>query len=187
MKEIVQKGADVLQKKSDEVPQQDITSDEIKSLIKDMFDVLDEKEYGVALAAPQIGVSKQIFIVANKVMENRNKDKEGIQPDGISNEGKNRFKLVYINPKMIKTSKKTNELEEASLSVDGYYGTVKRIDKVTIEAYDENGVKFTKGTSGLLSQIFQHEIDHLNGILYTDHAKDIKKVKSENEKTEDEQ
>ncbi len=185
MKEIVQKETEILHKKTEEVPVKDIKSDDIQSLIKDMFDVLDGKEHGVALAAPQIGVSKQIFIVASKVLENRSKDKVGIQPEGVKNEDRKKFKLVYINPKIIKTSKKTNKLEEACLSVDGYYGTVKRIDKVTIEAYDEHGVKFTKGTSGLLSQIFQHEIDHLNGILYIDHASDIKEIKTE-DKTADE-
>ena len=181
MKEIVQDGHPVLREKAKEVPLEDITSDQIQSLIKDMFIVLEEKEFGVALAAPQIGVSKQIFVVASKVLENRNKDKVGIQSENEKEEERKKFKLVYINPKIIKTSKKTNELEEACLSVDGYFGTVKRIDKVTIEAYDENGVKFTKGTSGLLSQIFQHEIDHLNGILYIDHADDIQKIETPKE------
>ena len=54
------------------------------------------------------------------------------------------------------------------------YGKTFRSKKATIMAYDENGKKFTRGASGLLAQIFQHETDHLNGILFIDHAKDIK-------------
>jgi len=166
MKEIVQDGNPVLREKAEEVPLKDITSDIITSLLKDMHDALKEKENGVALAAPQIGSSLRIFIVANKVFEGdeENKLQQKENP------------LVYINPKIVKTSKKTDELEEACLSVDGYSGTVARAKLVTVEAYNENGVKFTRGASGLLAQIFQHEIDHLNGVLYIDHARDIKEV-----------
>ncbi|MFC1730761.1 peptide deformylase, partial [candidate division KSB1 bacterium] len=97
------------------------------------------------------------------------------------NKQQNKKDLVYINPKIKKTSKKLSELEEGCLSVEGYSGTVTRSQQVTVEAYDEHGVKFTRGASGLLAQIFQHEIDHLNGVLYIDHARDIKKLETPEE------
>ncbi len=175
MKEIVQKENPVLREKSVEVPHKDITSDTVKSVLKDMYEALKEKGCGVALAAPQIGMPLRIFIVSNKVFEDDGNCKK--ETDDEINEGnKKEDNLVYINPKIIKSSKKTCEIEEACLSVEGYFGIVTRAKLVTVEAYDESGVKFTRGASGLLAQIFQHEIEHLNGMLYIDHARDIQKV-----------
>ncbi len=161
MKEIVQKDNPVLREKAEEIPTEDITSKKIQSLLKDMREALEEKAYGVALAAPQIGVPLRVFIVANKVFTEEEREKNN---------------FIYINPKIIKTSGKKDVLEEACLSVEGYYGTTTRAQQVTVEAYDEHGIKFTRGSSGLLAQIFQHETDHLNGILYIDHASDIQKM-----------
>lgn len=70
-------------------------------------------------------------------------------------------------------------LEEGCLSVRYVYGKVLRPEKVTIEAHDENGKKFSRGFSGLLAQVVQHENDHLNGILFTDKATDIQKISEE--------
>lgn len=161
MKEIVQDGNPVLREKAKEVPTEDLTSDTIISLLKDMRETLKEKPYGVALAAPQIGVGLRVFIVADRVF-----DEEQLKERTT----------VFINPIIIKSSKKTENLEEACLSVEGHFGTTTRAQQITVEAYNEHGVKFTRGASGLLAQIFQHEIDHLNGILYIDHARDIQKV-----------
>ena len=71
-------------------------------------------------------------------------------------------------------SKKRQILDEGCLSVRPLFGKVERSEKATVTAYDENGKKFTRGGSGLLAQIFQHEIDHLNGILFIDKATDLK-------------
>ncbi|MEX0651921.1 MAG: peptide deformylase [Candidatus Paceibacterota bacterium] len=160
MKEILQDGNPVLREIAQEVLIKDIPSKEIKTLLKNMVTALKDKEFGVALAAPQIGVSKRVFIVAEKVFEEDKKEET----------------LVYINPKIVKKSRKTDDLEEGCLSVEGYFGTVTRAKLVTVEAYDETGTKFTRGASGLLAQIFQHEIDHLNGVLYVDHAHNIREV-----------
>ncbi len=78
--------------------------------------------------------------------------------------------MVFINPKIIKISKETEEMEEGCLSVRYLYGKVKRSKKAMVEAYDENGKRFKKGGSGILAQIFQHETDHLDGILFIDKA-----------------
>ena len=89
---------------------------------------------------------------------------------------KNRKDLIFINPKITKVSKTKQLLEEGCLSVRYVYGKVSRPEKVTIEAYDEDGKKFSRGFSGLLAQIVQHENDHLNGILFTDKAIDIQEI-----------
>ena len=87
--------------------------------------------------------------------------------------------LVFINPKISKLSREKEWLPEGCLSVRWLYGKTLRSKKAMITAYDENGKKFTRGASGLLAQIFQHETDHLNGILFIDHAKEIKEEKPE--------
>lgn len=177
MKEIVQKENPALRRKTKEIPVEEIKSKKIQTILKEMREALNDKDYGIALAAPQIGVSLKIFIVKYEGLENI-KQNEDINEVTLNATRKN---VVYINPKIVKTSKKTDELEEACLSVDGYFGIVTRHRQVTIEAYDENGNKFIRGGSGLLAQIFQHEIDHLNGVLYVDHAKNIQKIETENE------
>ena len=82
--------------------------------------------------------------------------------------------LILINPKISRLSRKKEWIPEGCLSVRPLYGKTFRSKKATVTAYDENGKKFTRGASGLLAQIFQHETDHLNGILFIDHAKDVK-------------
>ena len=72
---------------------------------------------------------------------------------------------IFINPKITKISKKKKTVKEGCLSVTGVFGVITRAEKVTVEAHNEKGEKITRGASGLLAQIFQHEMDHLNGIL----------------------
>jgi peptide deformylase len=92
--------------------------------------------------------------------------------------------MVFINPKIINQSKKKQLVEEGCLSVRYIYGEVSRAEKTTIEAYDENGNKFSRGFSGFLSQIVQHETDHLNGGLFIDRAKHtVELTKEEHEKS----
>ena len=82
--------------------------------------------------------------------------------------------MVFINPKISKLSREKEWLPEGCLSVRWLYGNTLRSKKATVTAYDENGKKFTRGASGLLAQIFQHETDHLKGVLFIDKAKNIK-------------
>jgi peptide deformylase len=89
--------------------------------------------------------------------------------------------LVYINPKIIKRSKDKKNMEEGCLSCRWWYGKAKRSTRVTVEAYDKNGKQFTIEGRGLVAQIFQHEIDHLDGVLFVDHAKDLKEIQPEQE------
>lgn len=78
--------------------------------------------------------------------------------------------MVFINPEITRLSKKKKEMSEGCLSVRGSYGTVMRHERATVKALDEHGKPFTYHASGLIAHIFQHEVDHLDGILYIDKA-----------------
>jgi peptide deformylase len=164
MKDIVQRDASVLREKAKEVPVKEIKSAKIKKILKDMKEALASQDDGVALAAPQIGVPLRIFIITGKIHDI-------LYPEEKSKKGK--INLVYINPKITRLSKEQKLVEEGCLSVRWLYGKAKRSTRATITAHDEHGEKFERGGSGLLAQIFQHETDHLNGILFTDHAADL--------------
>lgn len=175
MKKILQKEEKVLRAIAKEVPIKDIKTPKIKRVLKEMSASLKSQSDGVAIAAPQIGYSLRIFVVAGRIFE---KDfgipKEGKHSKTEIQKSKKIKDLVFINPKISKLSKDKDWMMEGCLSVRPFYGQTWRSKKATITAYDENGKKFTRGASGLLAQIFQHETDHLNGILFVDHAKNIK-------------
>ncbi|HJO89960.1 MAG: peptide deformylase [Candidatus Pacebacteria bacterium] len=165
MKKIIQEGSTVLRDTAKEVPTGDIVSPKIKRLLSDMSEALEKEKDGVAIAAPQIGVPLRIFIVSGKLFDlGGNINEEVSSP--LSD-------LVFINPEITKLSKENEEHEEGCLSVRGKYGTTKRAKKTTVRAFDENGKIFERGGSGLLAKIFQHEIDHLNGVLFIDKAENI--------------
>lgn len=168
---IVQQKEPVLREIAKEVPVADITSAHIKKILKDMKTALDSQEDGVAIAAPQIGVSLRIFLVSGIVLDMiKNQGKEELE------EGPRSPDLVFINPIITKLSKTANWMEEGCLSVRYLYGKVKRSTKASVTAYDEHGNKFERGGGGILAQIFQHEIDHLDGILFIDKAKDVEDI-----------
>lgn len=164
---IVQKASPILRKTAKEVDFKKINKKELSKIIKDMRTALDSQDDGVAIAAPQIGLPLRIFLISKKVFE-------------LTKKYKDMNYKIFINPKIIKLSKEKQVVEEGCLSVRWLYGKVSRSLKTTIEAYDENGKKFTMGASGLLAQIFQHETDHLNGVLFTDKAKNLEEIPPEN-------
>ncbi len=161
MMEILQKENTLLRKISREIKLKDISSVGIKDIIKDMIKTLSFTKDGIALAAPQIGQSVRLFVVSPKAFTEESPQNQ----------------LVYINPRITKRSARKVELEEGCLSVRNIFGFIKRYEKVTVEAYDERGEKFTRGASGLLAEIFQHEIDHLDGKLFIDTARDLREIK----------
>lgn len=163
VKDIVQNSEPVLRKKADKVPLSQIGGDKINRVITYMKEVLASQEDGIAIAAPQISESLRIFIVSGKMWAKE--DEEVIPPDKI-----------FINPEITKKSKKKADMDEGCLSVRGKYGKVKRSTTATIKAYDENGKSFVYTGQGLLAQIFQHETEHLDGILFIDTATDLQKV-----------
>lgn len=182
--EIVQKNDKVLRQIAKTVPIEDINSRKIQTVLRRMSKALDNEEDGVAIAAPQIGENLRIFIVSKKIFEIMEEEKisRGKKPkkENLENFEKSSSKeyknMVFINPEIIKTSKKKQLLEEGCLSIRWLYGKVTRAEKTLVKAYDENGKLFTIGGSGLLSQAFQHEMDHLNGVLFTDKAIGLKEM-----------
>jgi peptide deformylase len=165
--EILQTGNPILREVSSTIPAIKIKTLELKKIISLLKSAIDSQSDAAAISAVQIGKPVRLFIVSKKVFNIDSKD-----PDTI----KDKNDLIFINPKIVKVSKTKQLLEEGCLSVRYVYGKVLRPEKVTIEACDENGKKFSRGFSGLLAQIVQHENDHLNGILFTDNAIDIQKI-----------
>ncbi len=165
MVEIVQKNNPVLRQKATEVNVSELTSPRIRQVLADMKKALASQEDGVALAAPQIGIPLRIFIVAGFALAEELQESKD-RPDD----------LVFINPVITKLSKDKAELEEGCLSVRNFYGKTLRSTKAIVRAYNEKGKIFQRGGSGLLAQIFQHETDHLDGILFIDHAKDVREA-----------
>jgi len=161
MKTIVQEGTPVLRKTAKAVPEELFGTEELSKIIVDMSEALDREADGVALAAPQIGISYRIFIVR--------KDRTLPQPP-LDMPPHTPEIEVFINPEIIKTSRKRQYVDEGCLSVRGVYGTTYRHERATVRARREDGTSFERGGGGLLAQIFEHETDHLNGILFVDHA-----------------
>jgi len=176
MVKILDRDSSILRQKAKIVPSKDIKSPRIKKIIRDMKLALDGEDDGVAIAAPQIGAPLRLFVVSPKIFDivTRKTDKTAIKKPVAKH-------IICINPVVIKASKEKMVVEEGCLSVRYLYGDVKRAAKIKIRATDEKGKTFEIGGSGLLAQIFQHEIDHLDGILFTDKAANIHDMPPETE------
>lgn len=166
---IIQKENPVLRAIAKEVPIADVKNAKITKVIRDMKKMLATQPDGVAIAAPQIGASLRIFVVSGKIFEETWQRGEGLP----KNTGVASPDLVFINPRITKVSKTKKWMHEGCLSVRPLWGEVERSTNATIEAYDENGVRFTRGAGGLLAHIFQHETDHLDGVLFIDKARNV--------------
>lgn len=138
-----------------------------------MAALLGESENGVGLAAPQIGISKAVFIVLKSVTEPQ---KSAGQKESETKKFTLDDILIFINPSIIKQSRKKESLHEGCLSVPGIFGNITRSRQVTLKALDENGKEIIRGAGGILAQVFQHECDHLNGKLFIDNATDLRKI-----------
>lgn len=165
---IIQSDNPVLREKATAVQIKDIKSESIQKVISDMQRALSTQKDGVAIAAPQIGVSLRIFVVSDEVLKEADKNYKSIGKD-----------LIFINPEIINLSRQRMDVEEGCLSVRWKYGKVNRSEKVTIRGYNELGEKVERGASGLLSQVFQHECDHLDGTLFIDKAYDVEDIPPE--------
>ncbi len=184
MIEIVQNGNPVLRKKAIDVPIADISKPKIQKVLKDMALALHSQDDGVAIAAPQIAISLRIFLISGRIFEED--FIRGKKPSAENKTANKKIKarhpdLVFINPVFKKISRDRKLMAEGCLSVRPIYGKVRRATKATMEAYDENGHKFIKSGTGLLAHIFQHETDHLDGILFIDKARDLHESTSEEE------
>lgn len=160
------------------IPLNEISGKAIQSLIADMQKLLAKEEYGVALAACQVGEPVRLFIVSGKALARgtRNAPDESASQDELQATGSGLLAIpdqIYINPEITKMSRGRKDKHEGCLSIRGQWGMVPRAEKASIRAYDEHGHAFTRGASGFLAHIFQHEMDHLEGILYIDKATEI--------------
>ncbi len=147
LRNIVVKGDDILRKKCREVTE---INDKIKTILDDMVETMRESN-GVGLAAPQVGIMKRMFVVE-------------VEPDEV---------IELINPEILET-KGLVEDYEGCLSVPGMIGKVKRPEYVKIAGLNRDGERVVYEAEGLKAVAFCHENDHLNGVLYTDIATDIR-------------
>lgn len=161
MPTIVQEPTSVLRETAQPVASKDITSSRIAKIVSDMKAALAGEEDGVAIAAPQIGHSLRIFVVAKRASKLLTED------------------TVFINPEFVRIGKKKEHLSEGCLSVRWKYGLVKRSITATVRAHSLDGNEFVISGRGLLAQIFQHEIDHLNGVLFIDKATKVQDIPPE--------
>jgi peptide deformylase len=164
MVSIIQRDSDkqgVLRRHAIPIPEDKIRTKEIADIVAEMEHAMEGEEDAIAIAAPQVGYSLRLFVVSPKLyeLEESKTDKKQHR--------------VFINPEITRKSRKKAESDEGCLSIRPYYGIVERAEKVTVHAQDLLGKKFTYSASGLLAQIFQHEIDHLDGILFTDKAREV--------------
>ncbi|MDO8560803.1 MAG: peptide deformylase [bacterium] len=183
---IIKEPNKVLRNKARPVPVSDISSPKIQRLILDMKETLKKTTDGVGLAASQVGESLQIFLVSSEAEAIDNIEKKpAVKPVALAEEGdggkpyetKAWQYYVFINPVVKNISKRKLDRAEGCLSVPGKFGNVLRTEKITIEAHDENGKKFTRGSSRFFARVVQHELDHLFGILFIDKAKKVFVVK----------
>jgi peptide deformylase len=144
----------ILRKRTDNFDFKKNTKQEIAGLINRMRRIMREAN-GIGLSANQIGLSFRVFVAE--------------VPDA---KGGTKFYAVF-NPKLEKISEEVSEQEEGCLSVPGRWGHVLRADKVLLSGQDKTGKPIKIKAWGLLAQVFQHEIDHLNGKLFIDRTKKV--------------
>lgn len=168
MVKIFQRDSQILRKTAEPVDLSTLNTPEFKKMLADMHEAMLSQDDAVAVAAPQIGILKRIFAISGRVFDNFEK-KENPHPD-----------LIFINPEIVKSSKDKKIMTEGCLSVRYLYGKIRRASRVTLRFYNEKGEKKERGAAGLLAQIFQHETDHLKGVLFTDRAKDLQEIPPEN-------
>lgn len=140
----------ILRARSEEVS--DILAPEIQRFISDMHDTLASTDSGIGLAAPQVGKNLRIFVASPELGLNQ---------------------TVFINPVISKVSGENELMEEGCLSVPGLYGNTPRATSLKLEAYNERGRKFKMKADGLIAQLIQHEIGHLDGTLFKDIAESV--------------
>ena len=152
-------GHPVLRKKAEE-----ITPDyeDLSKLIADMWETMYHAE-GVGLAAPQIGRPIRLFIIDTIQLEEKGKDVIG-------------QKTVFINAEKVEEKGKVWAYEEGCLSIPDIRGDVDRLDTLTIRYLDENFVEHTTTFDGINARVIQHEYDHIEGILFLEYLKPVKKA-----------
>ena len=134
----------------------EVVDDEIRSLMNDMLETMYAAP-GIGLAAIQIGVPKRIIVI------------------DLSRNDEKKNPLYFVNPEVINNSNTNDSYEEGCLSVPGQFAEIERPNKCKVKFLDYNGNEKILETEGLLSTCIQHEIDHLEGILFIDYLSKLKK------------
>ncbi|MEY3783866.1 MAG: hypothetical protein RLZZ230_188 [Candidatus Parcubacteria bacterium] len=157
MSKLVPENHPALHTIAEEITAEEFSDGTVAKIVKGLRQAIKKYDVdgysAVAIAAPQIGVSKRVFLIEDQ------SDREDSLPT-----------IIAVNPHFTRLSKKTHEVGEGCLSIPDTYGLVIRHKNVTMHAFNENGKPFARGAGGLLAQIMQHETDHLDGILFTDRA-----------------
>lgn len=162
IREIITPKDPVLRKKARRVV--DFQDKKLQILIDDMVETMLDAP-GVGLAAPQVAISQRVIVVH--------------LPDDEEEYGPDAGKLhVVINPEIIKSSREMVDGVEACLSIPGYFGNVDRYQSVVITGFDRHGKGIRIKAKDWLARVFQHEIDHLDGILFIDKATDVWRERS---------
>ena len=145
VKELITVPDDILRRKSEPLNKVDVNE---KKLIKDLFETMYHHN-GIGLAAVQVGILKRVVVL--DVSKNENDKKP----------------LCFINPQIKTLSEKMSTYEEGCLSIPGMQGLVRRFKKIKYSGFDLDGKEIENEVEGLHARVVQHEVDHLNGILYT--------------------
>lgn len=167
VREIIQPDNPVLRRKANKVT---VFDKRFQALVDDMVETMMDAP-GVGLAAPQVAVSQRLIVV--RLPDDEDSKQEYGKQAGVL--------FVVANPEIVKASDELVEGVEACLSIPGYFGSVDRHEKVTIKGQDRNGKDVRIKASDWLARVFQHEIDHLDGRLYIDIAKDVWQARPEDE------
>jgi peptide deformylase len=162
---IIQPDNPVLRKKAHRVQEFD---NKFQKLVDDMIETMTEAP-GVGLAAPQVAVSQRLIVV--RLLDDEESREEHGKDAGVL--------YVVANPEIVKASKEMVEGVEACLSIPGYFGKVDRHEQITIKGLDRHGKPIRIKAKDWLARVFQHEIDHLDGRLYIDIAKEVWKAEPE--------
>ena len=129
---------------------------EVKKLADDMLETMYDAP-GLGLAAIQIGVARRMLVL------------------DVSKEGEDKKPLVFINPEIVAATDARSVYEEGCLSIPDYYAEVERPAAITVKHLDRDGKEQVTEADGLLATCLQHEIDHLNGVLFIDHISKLKR------------
>lgn len=164
VRNIVYIGDEVLRKKTRRVRDFD---GKLHELLDDLLETMDEAA-GVGLAAPQVGVSERVLVIRLPDDEEEYGEEAGVLYE-------------IVNPEIIRTSRETVSGVEACLSIPGYFGEVERAVDIVVRAQDRHGNEIRVKPRDWLARVFQHEIDHLDGVLFIDRTDDVWKASEERE------
>ena len=141
---------------------------ELKELIRNMWETMYGAN-GVGLAAPQVGRSIRLFMVDTQPFA----EDEDFTPE--EREQLKGFKKVFINAEMVEETGEKWSFNEGCLSIPDIREDVSRNDTITLRYFDENFEEYTETFTGLLARVIQHEYDHIEGVLFTDHLSSLKR------------